>query len=299
MIAAIGLALLSALGFACGSILIRIGVQQVYPPAATFIGVVAGALLICGVAFSVNLPEIRALTLVNLGWITLMGILAYPMARVFMHSAIAIVGATRSLPVSSVQPLIAFAIAVALLGERPNLLVTVGTPVIVAGLLLVVMPRGGGPAAVDRLDKLKFLGYMLALGGAASFATRDVISRHLVSGDLPPFVASGFALAIGGTILFALARRRIVHSLRTAPPRYLGVCLLAGMLQGMAVAALFHALSRAPVTVISPIHASQPIIVLALAWLFLKQLEKVDSFLIVGTLLSVGGVILVILGAAS
>ena len=298
MIAAIGLALLSALGFAGGSILIRLGVQQVYPPAATFIGVVAGAVLICSIAFSVNLPEIKRLSLVNLGWITLMGILAYPMARVFMHSAIAIVGATRSLPVSSVQPLIAFAIAVALLGERPNLLVTVGTPVIVAGLLLVVMPRSGGPTA-DRLDKLKFLGYMLALGGAASFATRDVISRHLVSGDLPPFVASGFALAIGGTILFALARRRIVHSLRNAPPRYLGYCLLAGMLQGMAVAALFHALSRAPVTVISPIHASQPIIVLALAWLFLKQLEKVDSFLIIGTLLSVGGVILVILGAAS
>ena len=70
-----------------------------------------------------------------------MGIMGYPMARLFIITAISMVGATRAVPMSGLQPVIAFALGVLLLGERPDLLVTVGTPVIVLGLFFVVMPR--------------------------------------------------------------------------------------------------------------------------------------------------------------
>jgi drug/metabolite transporter (DMT)-like permease len=116
-------------------------------------------------------------------------------------------------------------------------------------------------------------------------------------GLLPPFVASGFALAIGGAVLFAFTHRGVVASIRNLPPRYVGICCLAGLLQGLAVACLFQAVSRAPVTVVTPIYASQPIIALLLAWLFLRRLETIGIILALGTLLSVGGVILVVLGA--
>ena len=79
--------------------------------------------------------------------------------------------------------------------------------------------------------------------------------------------------------------------------RYVGICCIAGLLQGIAVASLFHALSRADVTIVTPIYASQPIIALVLASVFLRQLESVDWLLAAGTVLSVAGVILVILGA--
>jgi drug/metabolite transporter (DMT)-like permease len=67
--------------------------------------------------------------------------------------------------------------------------------------------------------------------------------------------------------------------------------------QGLAVASLFQALSRAPVTVVSPIYATQPLITLVLAHIFLRRLETIDILLAVGTMVSVVGVILVILGA--
>lgn len=298
MAVAVLFAFISACGFASGTILIRVGLQHVAPPVATFMTVVVGAVLICGIAFALNFEEITNLTLRDFGVITVMGILAYPMARVFTNSGISMVGATRAVPVTSTQPLIAFGIGVLLLGETPNLLVTIGTPLIVGGLLLVMLPRpqaravqaaSGGP--------VRNLGYLLALCGAASFATRDSISRQFVTGVIPPFVASGFALAIGGAILFAIARKGILSSLRDAPPKYLAICAGAGVLQGFAVAMLFHALSRAPVTIVSPIHASQPIIALALAYIFLRRVEFVDPLLVVGTFLSVGGVVMVILGA--
>ncbi len=275
----------------------RVGTQHVAPPVATFFTVLVGAILVCGIAFSVNLDEIVALPLEAYGWITLMGILAYCLARVLHNSALRMVGAARAVPMISLQPLLAFAIGFLILGERPNLLVTIATPIIVAGLVLVMFPRRREEGAVE----IRKLGYLLAMGGSLAFVSRDAISRHVLDGLqlAPPFVLSGFALAIGGSILFAFIHRSVINSIRDVPFRYVGVCCLAGLLQGMAVASLFQALSRAPVTIVTPIYASQPIIALVLAWFFLKQLEPVDVPLAMGTLMSVAGVIMVILGATT
>lgn len=300
MLLAIALAFLAACGFAGGNILIRIGTQYVPAPTATFFTVLVGAALVCGLAFAVNFEEIKALPPIAYAWIAVMGVLAYPVARVLHHSAIRMVGATRAMPMISLQPLLAFGIGFLILGERPNLLVTVGTPVIVGGLLLVMLPRRPRGDADRARPPIRKLGYLLAVGGGMAFVSRDAISRHAQSVlDLaPPFVLSGFALVIGGAILFAIIHRGVIGSIRSLPLRYVGICCLAGLLQGMAVAALFHALSRAPVTVVTPIYASQPLIALALATAFLRELEAVDWLLAAGTALSVAGVVLVILGAA-
>lgn len=297
MIVAVILAFLSACGFASGSVLMRVGTQYVPPPAATFFTVLVGAVLITAIAFAVNFDEIKTLPLEVYGWVTAMGILAYCVARVLHNWALRMVGATRAVPMISLQPLMAFAIGFLILGERPNLLVTIGTPIVVGGILLVVMPRRSS-GETNRVEVRK-LGYLLAIGGSMAFVTRDAISRHVLGALAlaPPFVVSGFALVFGGAILFAFIHRSVINSIRNLPLKYVGICCLAGLLQGLAVASLFHALSRAPVTVVTPIYASQPIIALVLASVFLRQLESVDWLLAVGTLLSVGGVILVILGA--
>ena len=273
----------------------RVGTQHVTPPVATFFTVLVGAVLVCSLAFAFDFEEIKGLPLEAYGWITVMGILAYCVARVLHNTALSMVGAARTVPMISMQPLMAFAIGFLILDERPNLMVTIGTPIIVSGLLMVMLPRKRGEGSVD----IRRIGYLLAFGGSLAFVTRDAISRHVL-GDLalvPPFVASGFALVIGGAILFAFIHRGVVNSIRNQPTRYVAICCVAGLLQAMAVASLFHALSRAPVTIVTPIYASQPIIALALAAAFLRQLESVDWLLVVGTVLSVSGVIMVILGA--
>jgi drug/metabolite transporter (DMT)-like permease len=273
----------------------RVGTQHVAPPVATLYTVLVGAVLVTSIAFAVNFDEIKTLPLQVYGWITVMGILAYCVARVLHNWALKMVGAARTVPMISLQPLMAFAIGFLILGERPNLLITIGTPIIVGGLLLVMLPRKQDAGAVE----IRKLGYLLAFGGSLAFVTRDAISRHVLGALAlaPPFVVSGFALVIGGAILFAFIHRGVINSIRNQPMRYVGICCLAGLLQGLAVASLFHALSRAPVTIVTPIYASQPIIALALASVFLRQLEQVDWLLAVGTMLSVGGVIMVILGA--
>ena len=295
MVVAVVLAFVSACGFATGSVLMRVGTQHVAPTVATFYTVLVGAVLVTGIAFVVNFEEIQTLPLEVYGWITVMGILAYCVARVLHNTAIRMVGAARSVPMISLQPLMAFAIGFLILGERPNLLITIGTPIIVGGLLLVMLPRKQAAGAIE----IRKLGYLLAFGGSLAFVTRDAISRHVLGGLAlaPPFVVSGFALVIGGAILFAFIHRGVINSIRQQPMKYVGICCLAGLLQGIAVASLFHAFSRAPVTIVTPIYASQPIIALSLAALFLRQMESLNWVLAVGTVLSVCGVIMVILGA--
>jgi uncharacterized membrane protein len=294
---AVAFSAVAALGFGSGTILIRIGTQRVSAPTATFFTVLTGAVLVLGLALALNLPEIRALQPVAFGWFALMGAMAYPGARVLNNTAITLIGASRAAPMASLQPVFAFGLGVALLGERPNLLVCLGTPLVVGGLILVFL-AGRPPSPTERVINTPMLGYLLAIGGAATFASRDVISRHVVSSIAPPLVTAAFALALGGCMLLAVIYRDVVHSLRQLPGRYLVICGLAGICQGIAIASLFQALSRAPVTVVSPINASSPLITLALAHLFLRHLESLSLLLVLGTLLSVAGVVLVVLGAS-
>ena len=114
---------------------------------------------------------------------------------------------------------------------------------------------------------------------------------------IDPLVATGLALAVGAVILTIALHRQVAKSIQTAPKNYILICALAGIFQGIAVASLFQALSRAPVTVVSPIYAFTPVITLILSHIFLKRLEAVDLLLAAGTMISVLGVILVILGA--
>ena len=296
MAVAVVFAFLAACGFASGNVLVRVGTEKVPAPTATLLTVFSGIILIVGLTLVLRLDEISSLSIEALGWILVLGILGYPMARLFIITAISMVGAARAVPMAGLQPVVAFTLGVILLGERPDLLVIVGTPVIVVGLLLVVMPRRGANSG-DGVVNVRRLGYLLAIGSAATFASRDTISRHVVTDLIDPLVSAGLALAIGGTILAVILHRQVARSVMTVPRKYLLICALAGVFQGLAVASLFQALSRAPVTVVSPIYASQPLITLILAHFFLKRLEAIDFLLALGTMVSVVGVILVILGA--
>ena len=121
----------------------------------------------------------------------------------------------------------------------------------------------------------------------------------MASSLIDPLVAVGLALMLGGFVLFILLHRQVMFNFHESPKNYLLICALAGVFQGFAVMCLFQALSRAPVTEVSPIYALQPLIARGLAHIFLRRLESLTWTLAIGTVVSVVGSVLVILGAAS
>ena len=298
MALAILFSFLSATGFAIGNIFIRAGTQRIAGPTATSFAVVTSALVAFIPALIGHATEIPGLSWKAYAWFALMGAMSYPGARVLNNTAIKMVGASGAGPFASLQPVFAFALGVAALGERPDLLVALGTPAIAFGLVLVITSRSGSPSAGGG-NRRNNLGYLMAAAAAAAFGSRDVISRHVVSTLAPSSVTAAVSLSMGAVMVLSFTFRDVVRSLREVPLRYALLCAFAGVSQGLALVSLFAALSRAPVTVVSPINASGPLITLVLAHIFLQRLESVNLLLVIGTLLSVSGVTLVIFGASS
>ena len=286
----------AALGFGTSSILTRIGTQRISGPTATLFSVGTSVPVALVPALVLHWSDMLDQPWEAYAWFALMAAMAYPFARVLINIAIKRVGSSRTAPFSSIQPIFVFVLGTAILGERPELLVVLGTPVIVGGLVLVVVSRIANSNA-DRAAGSNTLGYLLAAAGAATFAGRDVIGRHVVSGVAPPLVTAAYALSMGSIMLLTLNFRDAAKSIREVPARYIGVCALAGLCQGTALVLQFQALSRADVTIVSPILGTSSLFVLVLAHIFLQRLESVNLILVVGASLSVTGVTLVVVGS--
>ena len=294
---AIIFALLAALGFSSGLILVRVATQWIAPATATFYGVFTGAIVVQVLAWSIDWSEASTLSWPILGWLVIIAALAYPIARVLNYTAVSMVGASRATPMGAIQPLFALVLSTVILGEAPTTIGAMGTVSVVLGLVLVIK---GGAATRDEESgtSVKNLGYFLAAGASIAFAVRDTISRSLVSDTLSPLIAAAFALTIGAGMLFLFTYRDAIRSIRTVPSKYIWMCGITGVLQGLAVTSVFLALSRAPVTSVSPLIASSPIMTLVMAHIFLQRLERINSMLVAGTLLSVAGIIAVIVTSA-
>ena len=115
---AIAFSFLAALGFASGTILVRIGTQRVSAPTTAFFTVFTGAILLLVLAFAFHLPDILALAPTTWAWFALMGAMAYPIARVLVNRSIMVVGASRAAALSACQPAFALPLGVAFLGGQ-------------------------------------------------------------------------------------------------------------------------------------------------------------------------------------
>ena len=276
----------------------RVATQRIPAPTATLFTVLTSLPIAMAPAIGLHHSEMLEQSLKAYGWFALMALLAYPLATVFLNVSIKLVSASRSSPFQSLQPIIAFTLGTLFLGEEPGLLVAVGTPVIVAGLALVLTSRASRDPS-QGFGRTHFFGYLLAAGSAAAFSSRDVISRHVVSGVAPPLVTSVYTIIFGSVMLLSLTLPSAIRSFRGVPFRFTSMCILAGVFQGIANISLFQALSLAPVTVVSPTLATQSLFVLAIAHFTLSRLESITIPLVVGTALTVAGVAFVVLGAAS
>ncbi|MBI4232819.1 MAG: DMT family transporter [Chloroflexi bacterium] len=140
-------------------------------------------------------------------------------------------------------------------------------------------------------------GYMAAVGAAIAYGGAHVIARRIVQ-DVPPLVGSAFSLTAGAVLLVVLFRQALLREQGAAPPRAYLYIVLAGLVSACGSIALYWALSKAPVVVVSPIVGTNPLVSILLSRLFLQRTERVTWRIVLGALLVVGGVALIALGRA-
>jgi len=213
----------------------------------------------------------------------LAGLLAPGISQVLFTRSVKEVGASRTSVAAGAAPLFALVIAFTLLDEPVQAQLVVGAVAIVLGSVGLVAER-------DRPEHLRSLGIVFALGAAVLFAIRDNIVRSLHAHGSPETVAAATLLAGVAVSLLVGRSRPSARDLRLLAP--------AGLLFGFSYLCLFEAYFHGPVSVVSPLIATESLWGVGIAALAYRQAERVGGRLVLGAVAVVAGGALIGVAAA-
>jgi len=276
------LALAGAFFSALATIYIRQGLRASDPYAGFFVNVVVGTVsLWIAVIATGGLGHVSprgALFFICAGLIGTVG------GRLLRFVAIEKVGASIAAALINLNPFVSSALAIALLGESITVPIVIGTVVIVVGTTLLSL---GGKRLGFRLGQLA-----LPLLSAVCFGVVAVL-RKLGLSDTSAVVGSAInvttALVAYTAFLLASGRPEIM----VCRGRSLAYFAVAGLAENVGVFMNVVALSMGRVSVVTPLYGTAPIFVLALAPFFLRDVERLTTRVVMGTLLIVFGVYLI------
>lgn len=223
------------------------------------------------------------------------GVMAPGLARVFNYKAVQKVGVSLTAPIVNSEILIAVAMAVIILSEPMNFTVAAGVLGVVGGLAILGYESGRSPGAEAGKIQYRDLIYPFAasfLYGSSIFLRKLGLN---VSGS--PVVG---ALVTSGTswlvMLFTLVGSKNLASVTKVERGSLPYFLAGGLLTSIGWYALFNALHIGRVGIVTPIAVSYSLVTMSFSYFFLRDVEHINRWVACGTLLVVGGILLLCLG---
>jgi uncharacterized membrane protein len=276
------LALGGALLSAAATIFIRQGLRGSDPYSGFWVNLVVGTVSLWIAVLATGGPvqvSVRgALFFLFAGLIGTVG------GRLLRFVAIEQVGASISAALINLNPFVATALAIAVLGERVTLPIVLGTAVIVVGTTLLSI--GGRRLGVTPIQ------LALPVLSAVCFGVVAVL-RKLGLSDTGVVVGSAInvttALVAFTAFLIASGRPEVM----VCRGRSLAHFVAAGLTENLGVFMNVMALSLGTVSVVTPLYGTAPIFVLFLAPFFLRDVETLGVRIVAGTLLIVLGVYLI------
>lgn len=280
------LALCTALSYAAANISVRRGLHHSSAACATLVSLIVHTVVLgSAVVLTGDAPKVAAMAV---GLIAVTGILQTGM-RLLHYTGIDKVGTSRAVTLRSTHPIFSVAIGVTILKEQATPEVLIGTILVVTGIVLTSWKDE------QQIETFRWRHLLFPMGAALITGIVHPIRRYaMVLADEPLF----FAALVGAISLFCFTssltfpamRERIVYS-----PRSLVAFISAGVFESLAVLFMLHAFVTGPVVLVSPIAATSPIWTLLMSVVFLRDLERINRYAVIGTLSVVAGVISVYL----
>jgi drug/metabolite transporter (DMT)-like permease len=275
-VAAVGLALCSAVLFGGMSVGLRLGLDRRPDAGLATLATVVTATVVTLVVAAAEVPA-RGVHAGGAWPFLVAGILQPGIGQLLVTLAIRETGASRASVVFGIAPLVSVTIALVVLREPLRWFLVVGALLIVAGGVELVRER-------ERPEHLRAIGLLYALLVTILFSARDNLLRWLFrDSSVPPGTAAAAAL-LGGLVVVAAVLVPRVRRFEGAWP-FVGV----GVLFGLSYLSLFEAYDRGRVTVVSPLIATESLFGVLLTLLFLRHSEVVGRRLALGALLVVAG----------
>lgn len=233
------------------------------------------------------------LTLSTLALFLIAGLIGTALGRIAVFAGVDRVGASVNSAAISTRPLFATVLAVAFLGEALSLLTGAGILILVGGLVVLALAKGGDIEGWRPHD------LVFPVGAAGFFAVGNVLRRYgFQTTATTPLEAvalneTAALIALGG---YALARGRV--DVFKMPRRTYGYFAASGTLTAVALVSLFGALGhpKGRVVVVDPLAATAPLFTAVFAYFLLDDLERVTRGVVAGAALVVVGAALVTIG---
>lgn len=220
----------------------------------------------------------------SVGVFAFAGLVGTSLGRLAVFTGVDRVGASVNSAGISTRPLFATALAAAWLGEPVTLPTVVGIVVLVTGLVVLALAKGGDVSGWEPHELL------FPVAAAVAFAIGNVVRRFGLTttpATTLQAVTVNETAALVGLAGYALARNR--RDVFDMPRRTYGLFAVSGTLTAIALLSLFEAFDRGPVALVDPLAGTAPLFTTVFAALFLRDLERVTRGVVAGAVLIVVG----------
>ena len=251
----------------------------------TTIYAIAIAALFGSDAFAGLTPEVLAV-------FAAAGVIGTAVGRIAIFVGVDRVGASLNSAILSTRPLFATMLALVWLGEPLGPVTATGIVILVAGLSVLTISRGGDLAGWRPRD------LWWPIAAAALFALANVARRYgMLESPISPLEAVAINEVAGLVALLAFAVAAGRRDLLDRPRASYGYFVGSGLLTTVAMLSLMAALGleAGRIAIVDPLVATAPFFTLLFAAVLLRDLERVTKGVVAGATLIVAGAVLITL----
>lgn len=286
-------AIMAAIAFGVARVFAGVGLPNMKPLHGSVVSLVVSWLLALVICLILQFKALVSLSLVNIGWLAITGLLSFALGRGFSFLGIKYIGVSRSITIYASYPVFTIALAIPFLKEKVSLPLIIGVLLIIGGITLLVSEPETEKKVTTGVNRLLGIGFSLA--SAMSYGANMVLIRWVVSTKVNPLVATTVSIFFGMLILLTTSGRHITDSIKSSH-RATAFFALSGVAMTIGSIASYTSLSLAPAVMVSALGATSPLFAILGTYMFLQKLEKVTYQVVIGSLMVVGGGVLVTVG---
>ncbi|HEX2922750.1 MAG TPA: DMT family transporter [Chloroflexota bacterium] len=222
------------------------------------------------------------------------GVLGQAIGDALFISSMKLIGASRALPISGINPILTMVLAMLALSEQVSLLSAVGTFLVVGGVYFLAFPYGTPKQASRGAGSGDRVGVLMTLAATVAWATSTVVLKAGIQ-DVNLLVANLVRISGATLFLFSIelfhSRGRVAIGLT---PRSIRVLALAGGLNGITGILYLVSLTYTGAAKAAVLSATSPVFALPISVFFLK--ERINRRILIGTGLCIVGIWMVMCG---
>jgi drug/metabolite transporter (DMT)-like permease len=257
----------------------------------TFPGVLIsmGSSFLASVVLVIFFVPLHRFTGWALPYFVLSGLAGPCIGRILLFTGINRVGSSTASTLYSIKPLFAAIAAILILDEHLTFGIGLATVIMVAGLAIISTNESSG--RIQQPRSKTDLVFPIAAG--AAYGLSNVLRKIGLNINYDPLMgvvvqnitALSFSLPLA---LFRKGGKQIVWEKNMAWAAF----VLSGIFSVLGQLALFQALAMGTVIIVSPLSSISPLFVIAIAAIFLRQLELVTWKITLGAVFIVSGTVL-------